>query len=851
MATKTVISTDSFIFKNNETFLSQQNWQSFFTTAAQEGFTNHIGGIDLADNTKFAVKPYTGIVRGVRAEGTSKQYIDVVTSAEVDCLIGIAFSGSNPQLVKYTGIKSNANNAITFLSQLLFGLSDGLETFWFWLQQYGGISDIDFMLPIAYGIYGHGYWDLSQLLKQSGKPYNVQHSAGYAASVETPLCGQLYQDGLSQIYGNHTYRITLKSSYNLGEYYLYPVPACSMDPASIYIKNETSGAVTIKLPLTYRDLYFDYFTDNNWTESSGFKCYSLTAGEDMFIKMTQVIQETYTPGGVNPKSVYEISRGMEDVIYNDVYSKSEADALFETQTAATTALALKADASDVYTKTQADSLINPKANAADVYSKTEADNLFETQSAATTALAAKADADDTYTKSEVDALIEDIPVISTVYTKTQTDALLAEKADTDDVYSKSAADALLDTKANVSGVYSKSEANTLLNAKANTSDVYTKAQADTLLSEKANTDDVYSKAFADTLFAPNISPAFSGQPTAPTASPGTNTTQIATTAFVQSLLAGKANTSSPTFTGQPKAPTAPAGTNTTQLATTAFVRRAVDVSLADKANTDSPTFTGEPKAPTANFGDNSTKIATTAFVQSAVQPSAVTLYVNATTGSDTTGDGTQSAPFKTIQKAIDTFPHGVLCTLYVAPDTYNEAIVISGKIVTIRSTAGAGSTIYNHYNGSIVDYALTVTDGSVVTLRGNFTFWSTGGTIQTINGGHLIYAPSDYYVDKLALIKYTGSDAGTVGRCLVVSRGGRVTVEGEINVGFEGTVLQNSYGVFTEHGALISIETLKTSGAKVAVYNYGSFIICGSLSGNYTTASETEAGGITNIGTQS
>ena len=41
---------------------------------------------------------------------------------------------------------------------------------------------------------------------------------------------------------------------------------------------------------------------------------------------------------------------------------------------------------------------------------------------------------------------------------------------------------------------------------------------------------------------------------------------------------------SPTFTGTPKAPTATAGTNTTQIATTAFVKSAVDTAIADVAD---------------------------------------------------------------------------------------------------------------------------------------------------------------------------------------------------------------------------------------------------------------------------
>ncbi len=45
---------------------------------------------------------------------------------------------------------------------------------------------------------------------------------------------------------------------------------------------------------------------------------------------------------------------------------------------------------------------------------------------------------------------------------------------------------------------------------------------------------------------------------------------------INTALGNKANLASPTFTGTPKAPTASAGTNTTQIATTAFVKTAVD-----------------------------------------------------------------------------------------------------------------------------------------------------------------------------------------------------------------------------------------------------------------------------------
>ena len=78
---------------------------------------------------------------------------------------------------------------------------------------------------------------------------------------------------------------------------------------------------------------------------------------------------------------------------------------------------------------------------------------------------------------------------------------------------------------------------------------------------------------------------------------------------------------SPTLTGTPKAPTAPAGTNTTQIASTAFVQdvvKALNNALALKAPLASPTLTGTPTAPTAEQTVNNTQVATTAFVKSAI-----------------------------------------------------------------------------------------------------------------------------------------------------------------------------------------------------------------------------------------
>ena len=88
---------------------------------------------------------------------------------------------------------------------------------------------------------------------------------------------------------------------------------------------------------------------------------------------------------------------------------------------------------------------------------------------------------------------------------------------------------------------------------------------------------------------------------------GAATGTLSSQTDLQNALNLKATFASPTFTGTPAAPTAAASTNTTQLATTAFV----DVSFAKKA---SPALTGTPTAPTASLGTSTTQVATTAFV---------------------------------------------------------------------------------------------------------------------------------------------------------------------------------------------------------------------------------------------
>jgi hypothetical protein len=167
-----------------------------------------------------------------------------------------------------------------------------------------------------------------------------------------------------------------------------------------------------------------------------------------------------------------------------------------------------------------------------------------------------------------------------------------------------------------------------------------------------------ASATAATTYAPISSPTFTGTPAAPLAVTGTNTTQIATTSFVQqelsvltsgapaalntldelaaalgddsnyaatitTALGLKAPLNSPTFTGTPTLPTGTIATtqaaadSTTAIATTAFVTTADNL----KANLAGPTFTGNVTLPsTTSIGNvTSTEIGYVDGVTSAIQ----------------------------------------------------------------------------------------------------------------------------------------------------------------------------------------------------------------------------------------
>ncbi len=244
-------------------------------------------------------------------------------------------------------------------------------------------------------------------------------------------------------------------------------------------------------------------------------------------------------------------------------------------------------------------------------------------------------------------------------------------------------------------------------------------------------------------FAPLASPSLTGVPLAPTAAPGTNNTQVATTAYtdaaitaligdagvalntlgeladalnddssfgtsVATSLSFKAPLQSPAFTDVPTAPTAAANTSTTQIATTAFVTGQGYATLA------SPTFTGTVSGVSKSMVglgsvDNT---ADTAKPVSTAQQTALDLKANLASPTLT---GVPSAPTaavstNTTQIATTAFAQGAANTaeanaigaanaLTYALADLTDGVTASGAEVNILDGATLTTTELNYVDG--------------------------------------------------------------------------------------------------------------------------------------------------------
>jgi hypothetical protein len=253
---------------------------------------------------------------------------------------------------------------------------------------------------------------------------------------------------------------------------------------------------------------------------------------------------------------------------------------------------------------------------------------------------------------------------------------------------------------------------------------------------------------AESLKAPLASPALTGTPTAPTASSGTNTTQIATTAFVAAAMTAAGagtvtsvsvvaangfngtvatSTSTPAITLSTSVTGILKGNGTAVSAASAGVDyltptgsgsnlTGITVSqVSGAAPLASPSLTGTPTAPTASSGTNTTQLATTAFVTAAVAagggsgavPGMNVIWMDSH-GVSNTGASSVTTEFNTLLAAQDGNP----CVFVFGVGTYLWSTA-PNSLTTGQSVIGWGSTATNFTwsgSGPLFTATMTVTE---------------------------------------------------------------------------------------------------------------------------------------------
>jgi len=258
---------------------------------------------------------------------------------------------------------------------------------------------------------------------------------------------------------------------------------------------------------------------------------------------------------------------------------------------------------------------------------------------------------------------------------------------------------------------------------------------------------------------PNLAVSVSG--TAPTKVLGTNTTDIATCAFViENAGGGGAPLDSPVFTGIPEAPTAAVATNTTQLATCEFVLANMG-GVGVYAPLNSPAFTGTPTAPTVvPSTDDTTTLATTAFVQSTLttmEPAAqAPIEYSSPYG----------VPLDNVVIPIDPTWVSMDLECWAEGGMYGTSNVVSGSSVWEVGGGGGGGSYFN-----ALGCGLSGTGGTVNEIRIDLNTVAGAGTsyVAANLNGALVFAIATLSKgdDGGNSSLNTGGDGGNGGTCVV------------------------------------------------------------------------------------
>lgn len=355
--------------------------------------------------------------------------------------------------------------------------------------------------------------------------------------------------------------------------------------------------------------------------------------------------------------------------------------------------------------------------------------------------------------------------------------------------------------------------------------------------------------------------ALSGTPTAPTAAASTNTTQIATTAFVKTAVDNAVNgLPNPMVFQGTVGKSGGSGTVSTIPTTGVAIGDTYKIIEEDKSISASASTTGS--AVTAKIGDTIIATATTpkwTVIPSGDEPAGTVTSVAAGAGLNTTGDDSSSdGGTITSSGTLYLTKSGVSAGTYGSA-TQTPAITVDkyGRVTSVTNTTISGVTPASHTHGKISNGgAISSTDNvaignndrliisdssdSYILKNSSITFdGSTTTKALTQKGTWESFSNNSGTVTKVtagAGLNTTSNDTGTDGGD-ITSTGTLYLTKSGVTAGSYGSATQVPAITVDKYGRVTGVTATNISGVTPASHTHGDITNSGDITANATIAS--------------
>ena len=211
----------------------------------------------------------------------------------------------------------------------------------------------------------------------------------------------------------------------------------------------------------------------------------------------------------------------------------------------------------------------------------------------------------------------------------------------------------------------------------------------------------------------------------------------------------------------------------------------------------------------------------------------VTVYVNGSTGNNSTADGTSTLPFKTIQAAIDALPKclgGFVATVDIAAGTYSERVRIEGFYGGRLIVGNSANTVTVNGISIFASTSVELRISTVTAATGNTdTLLYVGAGSEVLIGRHITLNCASTAAIGVGVEQ--NSSVSALGTSVNVNNstdsGIKATQGGRIHLSIAGGNNNTGVGLRADNGGVITYATRSLAATTVTLTANGGKIYTG------------------------